>query len=90
VKTFNKFLLDENSLSKQTVYMPHETEVVDVVKSDLGVMLIALNQNASAAAPPDLHTFKICASDEIFYVDTVKYIGSYVGKLGLRHVIEIG
>ena len=90
MQVFKEYPLDEKQLANQTVYLPANSDIVSVVKSTKGVVLVAVTKHAAYnAPPPELRTFKICASDEIFYVDTVKYIGSFESSLGLRHVIEV-
>lgn len=90
MRTFKEYMLDEKQLSDQTLYLPAGADIVAVTKTSKGVMLVVVTKHVTYNAPaPELHTFKICASDEIFYADTVNYIGSFEGSLGLRHVIEV-
>lgn len=90
MRAFKEYLLKENELTDQTVYMPPEAEVVNVVKSTKGIALIAITKHTGYNnASPEIRTFKICTTDEIFYVDTVKYIGSFESSIGTRHVIEV-
>lgn len=89
MKVFNEFLLDADSSTEQTVYLPADSEVVNIIKTGEGIKLLVLAKYAGYdSQPPEIHKFKICASDEIFYLNIVKYIGSFESSLGIRHVIE--
>ena len=88
MRAFKEFLLDTGNLEDQTIYMPCGSEVVGLAKSGDLVKIIALVYYTGAEASPDIRSFRVCLSDEIFYAGTVKYIGSFDGPLGLRHVIE--
>ena len=90
MKTFKEFLLDDKTVSEQSIYLPAGADVVGVSMTDAGLMLLALVKPASYETElPENRIFKICETGEIFYVPTVKYIGSFQGTLGTRHVIEV-
>jgi hypothetical protein len=88
MRAFKDYLLDEHSVMPQTIHMSQEADVVKVARTNKGLVLIALTK-ATELEAPSLRTFKICNTDEIFYANVVKYIDSFEGTLGLRHVIEI-
>lgn len=87
MKIFKEFMLDATVLSPQTLYIPANSEVVDVYSSDRGVCVLALSDPNEENF--QLRTFKICAKDENIYIDTVKYIGSFEGRAGKRFLLEI-
>ena len=87
MKTLKEYLLDSKIISEQTIHLPNTAEIVNVLSTKKGLVLLALVDNSSEL--PDLRTFKICSSNEIFYYDAVKYIGSFDSITGNKHVIEI-
>lgn len=90
MKTFKEYILDEKFVGEQAIYMPHGAIVVNVSESNKGLILLAIaTPEACTVDLPEIRTFKICATDEIFYANTVKYIGSFKSELGIKHVIEI-
>lgn len=90
MRIFKEYFLNDSELSDQNVYLPHEAEAVNVAKTNKGVSLVVIAPHAGYTnGIPEIRVFKICSTDEIFYADTVKYIGSYEGEFGLRHVIEV-
>lgn len=90
MKLIKEFLLDSKLLSPQTLYLPADTQVVNVLNTETGLMLLTITiPDEVTTQLPVLRTFKICTSDEKIYAHTVKYIGSFNGLSGIRHVIEI-
>ena len=90
MKTFKEYLLDDKLFTNQTVHLPTDAEVVNVFKTDKGLVLLAIVKPPGySIEPPVIRTFKICANDEIFTAPAVSYIGSFDSLLGTRHVIEI-
>ena len=90
MRVFKEYLLDEKNLADQTVYLPAESEVVNVLNTSRGLVLLAVVKHTGYEdASPEIRKFKICTSGEIFYTPTVKYIGSFESSLGIRHVIEV-
>ena len=90
MKTFKEFLLDEFIITEQSVYLPAGAEVVNVLMTNAGLMLLAIVKPTGYETElPENRIFKICDTGEIFYTHAVKYIGSFQSTLGIRHVIEI-
>jgi hypothetical protein len=90
VKTFKEFLLDDKSITEQSIYLPAGAEVVNVSLTNAGLMLLVIVKPAGYETElPENRIFKICETDEIFHANTVKYIGSFTNTLGIKHVIEI-
>jgi hypothetical protein len=87
MRLFKEFLLDAESLAEQQIYMPAEAEIINIVKTALGLKLLVIVKQA--ALDTKSRKFKICLSDEIFYAKTVEYIGSFESDVGIKHVIEI-
>ena len=86
MRLFKEFLLDAESLADQQIYMPAEAKIVNIVKTAIGLKLLAIVKQA--ALNTESRKFKICLNDEIFYAKTVKYIGSFESDVGTKHVIE--
>lgn len=90
MKTFKEFLLDDKSATEQSIYLPASAKVVSVSMTDTGLTLLALVKHTGCDMEiPKNRIFKICKTDEIFYANTVKYVGSFQSTLGTKHVIEI-
>lgn len=90
MKKIKEFLLDNKSLSTQTLYLPAGAKVLNVYDTEKGLILLTLVPPEEVSIePPELRIFKICTTDEKFYIDTVEYIGSYKSSIGMRHVFEI-
>lgn len=90
MKTFKEFLIDDKVISEQSIYLPAGADVVNVLMTEAGLILLAIVKPVGYETElPENRTFKICETDEIFCANTVKYIGSFTGLLGFRHVIEI-
>ena len=90
MKTFKEFLLDDKSIAEQSIYLPADAKVVNVSMTDSGLLLLVLvKPTGYDTGLPENHIFKICKTDEIFYANTVKYVGSFQSALGTKHVIEI-
>ena len=90
MKTFKEFLLDDKNISEQSIYLPAGAKIVNVYMTSTGLMLIAIVKPAGYEVDlPENRIFKICETDEIFYAQAVKYIGSFQGTFGTRHVIEV-
>lgn len=89
MREFREFLI-EDTMAEQTVYMPCESEIVGVNKTDRGIFLLAI-----VPAPgydktvPEIRTFKICLLSENFSYPIVKYIGSFNSIIGNKYVIEV-
>lgn len=89
MKVFKEFLL-EDTLEEQTVYLPSGAEVVSVSKTSKGIqLLVIVTPKGYETSLPEIHTFKICLTDENFPGYAVKYIGSFISDIGSKHVIEI-
>jgi hypothetical protein len=90
MRVFKEYLLDEKILSIQTLYLPSSAEVVNILKTTAGLKLLVIVKHASYEQEPlELHKYQICVNDEIFYTNTVKYIGSFESDVGVKHVIEV-
>lgn len=90
MKVIKEYLLDSKVLSPQTLYLPANAQVINVQDTEKGLMLLAIVTPEELVVDlPELRTFKICTNDEKIYADTVKYVGSYQGLVGMRHIIEI-
>ena len=90
MKIFKEFILNEQSIAEQVIYLPSKSEVLSITKTTNGLALIVLTKYTGYDnEPSETHKFKICATEEIFYSNTVKYIGSFESSLGIRHVIEV-
>lgn len=87
MKAIKRYFLDKNVTVNQTIYLPDEAEITDVKDTSKGLNLYALVDITKPAI--SLHTFKILNTGEAFYADNCKYIGSFEGNYGVRHVIEI-
>ena len=87
MKTIRELLLDASVISPQTLYVPIDAEIVDVHMTPAGLKLIIITNPIENNS--QLKTFKICATDENIYHDTVKYIGSFEATTGKRFVIEL-
>ena len=88
MREFKEFLI-EDTMAEQTVYMPSESEIVGVNKTDHGIFLLAIVPAACKSAVPEIRTFKICLLGENFSYSTVKYIGSFDSIIGNKYVIEV-
>ena len=86
MKVIKEYLLNKDEISKQTLYLPKKAEIVGVQNFNDSLRLIVLGSPGEFTT---LRTFKVCSSEETIYNDTVKYIGSYLGDYGLRHIVEI-
>ena len=90
MKTFKEFLLDDKISANQNIYLPAGADVVNALKTNKGLMLLAIVKSAGYDTDiPEIRTFKICSNDEIFTAPAVSYIGSFESSLGIKHVIEI-
>jgi hypothetical protein len=90
MREFKEFLLDNKTISEQSIYLPADAEVVNVFNTDRGLMLLAITPAAGYEnGLPEIRTFKICANGENFAASTVKYIGSFESITGNKHVIEL-
>ena len=90
MKTIREFLLDSNIFTPQSIYLPADADVIDVLNSEKGLMLLAIvPPDEYAVELPELRTFKICIIDEKILAGTVKYIGSFEATTGKRFVIEL-
>jgi hypothetical protein len=90
MRTFKEYLLEEKVITPQSIHLPAQAEIVNVIKTDKGLMLLAIIKPPGYdTALPEIRTFKICSNDEIFTAPAVSYIGSFESLLGIRHVIEI-
>lgn len=87
MKTIRELLLDASVISPQTLYVPIDAEIVAVHMTPAGLKLIIITNPIENNS--QLKTFKICATDENIYHDTVKYIGSFEATTGKRFVIEL-
>ena len=90
MREFKEFLLDNKTISEQSIYLPTGAEVVNVSNTDRGLMLLAIvPASGYENGAPEIRTFKICANGENFIASTVKYIGSFESITGNKHVIEL-
>ena len=87
MKIIRELLLDASVISPQTLYVPVDAEIVDVQMTPAGLKLIIITNPIENNS--QLKTFKISATDENIYHDTVKYIGSFEATTGKRFVIEL-
>lgn len=89
MRAFKEFLI-EDTMAEQTVYMPAESEIVGVNKTDHGIFLLAIVPAAGySETTPEIRNFKICLLGENFSYSTVKYIGSFDSIIGNKYVIEV-
>ena len=89
MRVFKEYLLDDKSLSTQTLYLPIGAEIVNIVKTPAGLKLLAIVKHTGYEQESlELHKYQICINDEIFYANTVKYMGSFESDIGIKHVIE--
>jgi hypothetical protein len=90
MKVFKEYLLDEQILTPQTICLPYAADVVNIIDTAKGPVLLAIvTPEEFTMGLPELRTFKICVNDENIYANTVKYIGSFVSSIGIKHIIEI-
>lgn len=89
MREFKEFLI-EDTMAEQTVYMPSESEIVGVNKTDHGVFLLAIVPAAGyGETVPEIRNFKICLLGENFSYPIVKYIGSFDSIIGNKYVVEV-
>lgn len=90
MKLFREYFLDSAAMTKQTLYLPKDANVIKVSPTNKGLALLAIvTPEEYSNELPELRTFKICVNEENLYTDTVKYIGSFESNLGIKHLIEI-
>jgi hypothetical protein len=86
MKVFKEYYLDKKSFAHQTLYLPQDADILSVYDKPKGLTLLTIS---SVFPNTKLRTFKICATGENIYEDTVRYIGSINSDIGMKHVIEI-
>jgi hypothetical protein len=87
MKAVYEYLLDSNSINKQTLYLPVGAEVLTVKNTEKGLLLFVLATSTELYA--ELHTFQICATAELIGDANIKYITTCEVSGDLRHVFEV-
>ena len=87
MKIIKEYLLENNTLAPQSIYLPKGAKIFSVRYAEKGLILYALS--VSAELDVELRDFKICNTDEIFYCSNVEYLGYFDSGAGVQHVIEL-